>query len=110
MIIPPLNIVTAGKVGQVLFQARDDEGRKRGIGGNTWNAIFLDADTNSPAAQGAGSPTIVDNGDGTYTINYVLLNPGRYIVQVACNLGSPPNVCESNGFFATLTNDLFVMS
>jgi len=110
IIMPPVNLVRVGQMGQVTFQARDDEGRYRGLGGNTWSVLITNGDTSTPAVQASGSPTVVDNDDGTYTINYNIQVSGRYIFQVACNKGSPPNICNSYGVYATISNDIFVMS
>jgi len=111
VVVEPVKLYRVGQVGTIMFQAEDDNGRTRGSGGNTWSFEILDADTGLAANQNLNlSPRFVDNGDGTYNLNYQIYEPGRYIVNVACVSEAAPYICTNSGEFATITTGLFVMS
>jgi hypothetical protein len=62
-----LSLPVAGDIGFVVFRARDENGRKRGAGGNTWNFAIVEASTGSAADHDVGlSPRFEDMLDGTY--------------------------------------------
>jgi hypothetical protein len=106
-----LTLVRSGEIGTVMFRARDENGRKRGKGGNSWQFEIRKASDNTLASQDMTvSPRFIDNQDGTYTLRYRVYGAGRYIVRVACDGVTGTTVCNSGGQFATLTSGLFIRS
>jgi len=71
-----LTLATAGMVHTFTILARDWRGQLSGVGGNLWNIISIDAESNKPEA------TIVDNYDGTYTCTFIATRSGLYSVSV----------------------------
>lgn len=59
------------------IHAVDDRGQAIKEGGD-----FFDVNIHSPTGDALPSPTIVDNGNGTYTVTYVADQPGEYDMNI----------------------------
>ncbi|KAH9254073.1 hypothetical protein BASA81_007948 [Batrachochytrium salamandrivorans] len=104
-----MQLPAAGQRGFVVFRARDENGRKRGVGGNTWTYTIVDSVTGAPANHNTGlTPRFEDNQDGTYKLFYQINTRGRYRITVACVSGAAPNVCNSPNVHTVITDGLFI--
>ena len=116
-VVDPVTLPVAGTRGQLTFQARTAETRKRGSGGDAWAVTVVNGDsqpfttTDVLSLDGSlsvctksGDFRVCDNNDGTYTIHYAINERGRYEFSVNCVSGG---TCVGTGL-SLVTRRVFV--
>ena len=72
--IPSMDIKPAGEFSGFIIQSQTYTGQSKTVGGDDWRVLIW-----GPSVL---APTVIDHGNGTYEVLFLILEPGTYLVSV----------------------------
>ena len=72
--IPFMDIKPAGEFSRFSIQSQSYNGQPKNIGGDDWRVLIW-----GPSVL---APTVIDHGNGTYEVLFLILEPGTYFVSI----------------------------
>ena len=80
--IPLMDIKPAGEFSRFGIQSQTSNGQPKTIGGDDWRVLIWGAS--------AIAPTVIDHGNGTYEVLFLILEPGNYFASIVLDY----SLCE----------------
>ena len=72
--IPLMDIKPAGEFSRFIIQSQSYTGQPKTIGGDDWRVLIW--------GPSAFAPTVIDHGNGTYEVLFLILEPGTYFASI----------------------------
>lgn len=72
--IPIMDIKHAGEFSRFSIQSQTSNGQPKTVGGDDWRVLIW-----GPSAL---APTVIDHGNGTYEVLFLILEPGNYFASI----------------------------